>query len=170
MVELQLGLQVQGGGRSVPRVPRLRLPPLEFRRSMQWLAHQSKGSQLFDFLKKWKNGKQIYLKYQKLSTLNGTSLLGTINMHGIKFKQEKQISPSNRMRYTSTSTCATCLRGQPLFYSTAVFHIMNCCPETSSSSVSHVGAIGQPLFIAASTHPEHHSSVVSIIHLGLNTL
>ena len=142
----------------MPRVPRLRLPPLEFRRSMQWLAHQSKGSQLFDFLKKWKNGKQIYLKYQKLSTLNGTSLLGTINMHGIKFKQEKQISPSNRMRYTSTRTCATCLRGQPLFYSTAVFHIMNCCSETSSSSVSHVGAIGQPLFIAASTHPEQHSS------------
>ena len=52
MVELQLGLQVQGGGRSVPRVPRLRLPPLEFRGSMQWLAHQSKGSQFLHFLKK----------------------------------------------------------------------------------------------------------------------
>ena len=52
----------------------------------------------------------------------------------------------------------------------AVFHIMDCCSEISSSSVSHVGAIGQPLFIAASTHPEHHSSVVSIIHLGLNTV
>ena len=32
---------------------------------------------------------------------------------------------------------------------------MNYCPKVSSSSVSHVGAIGQPLFIAASTHPQH---------------
>ena len=61
MVELQLGLQVQGGGRSVPRVPRLRLPPLEFRGSMQWLAHQSKGSQLFDFFCKKMEEWQISL-------------------------------------------------------------------------------------------------------------
>ena len=143
----------------------VRIPPVN-----AMVSPPKQRQSAFWLFKKWKNGKQIYLKYQKISTLNGTSLLGTINMHGIKFKQEKQISPSNRMRYTSTRTCATCLRGQPLFYSTAVFHIMNCCPETSSSSVSHVGAIGQPLFIAASTHPEHHSSVVSIIHLGLNTV
>ena len=55
MVELQLGLQVQGGGRSVPRVPRLRLPPLEFRCLVNGYPTKAKAVSfwLFIKMKKW---------------------------------------------------------------------------------------------------------------------
>ena len=75
----------------------------------------------FWLLKKMKNGNSRFFEISKTFNLKWNQLTWNNQYAGIKFKQEKQILPHNRMRYISTSTWATCLRGQPLFYST------QCC-------------------------------------------